>query len=126
MEYGRTIKGEDLQEFSLPQNGFVIVCNTMFDLDWFLFLFFMQHLHAYNDPQKVNQSTDMWDIEFNGENDDIAKEVTGHWVYKMDKNFHDHNLKHKVIDFFLFYFLHFNSFIDIHCFHCSNSSKILW
>ena len=125
MEYGRTVRGEELQQFSLPLDGFVIVHNKELDFDRFPFLLVMNHVHAYDDPQKVNQSTDMWDIEFNGKKDDIAKEVTGRWVSKMDKNFHPNpNLRSKVIDLFLFYFLQFNSFIDIHCSYCSNISKI--
>ena len=107
-------------------DGFAIVENKDLDFDIFPFLLVMYLLHAYDNPNKVNQSTDMWDPEFNGKNDDIAKEVTGRWVSKMDKNFRDPKLKSKVIDFFLFYFLRFNSFIDIHCFHYYNSSKILW
>ena len=127
MEYGRPVRGEDLRQFSLPLDGFAIFCNEELDLDRFPFLLVMSLLHAYDNPQKVNQSTDMWDNEFNGRNDDIEKEVTGRYVSKMDKNFRPNpNLRSKVIDLFLFYFLQFNSFIDIHCSYCSNSSKIWW
>ena len=125
MEYGTIVKGEELQELSLPLDGLAVVRITDFLLDRFPFIFVMEHLHAYDNPHSVNQSTDTWDIEFNGKND-IPNEETGRWVSKMDKNFRDPNLKSKVIDFFLFYFLRFNCFIDIHCFHYSNSSKILW
>ena len=125
MEHGRTVRGEQLQQFSLPLDGFAIVENKDLDFDIFPFVLVMYLLHAYDNPNKVNQSTDMWDPEFNGKNDNIAKEVTGRWVSKMDKNFHpDPDLRSKVIDLFLFYFLQFNSFIDIHCSYCSNSSKI--
>ena len=132
MGYGTIVKGRDLEKYSLSVDGFTIVPNTMLYVDGFdgfnrfPFQFVMQHLHDCEDPHKVNQTTDMWDVEFNGENDDVTKEVTGRWMSKMDKNFHDPELKTKVIDFFLFYFLQFNSFIDIHCFHCSNSLKNVW
>ena len=86
MGYGTIVKGRDLEKYSLSVDGFTIVPNTMLYVDGFdgfnrfPFQFVMQHLHDCEDPHKVNQTTDMWDVLFNGENDDVTKEVTGRWM----------------------------------------------
>ena len=99
-KYGTIVKGRDLEKFSLPLDGFAVVCNRTLPRDMFPFAFVLQHLHDFNNKQKVNQSLDMWEIESNGKDDDVTTKVTGRWMSKMDRNFTDEELKSKVIDFF--------------------------